>query len=85
MGQVVNFGVGFLTAIVGSQPIPIGVLTDVSIDISYTMKELIGQSQFALDIARGEGKLTGKATFKTVNSLLLQQIMSGSTTSAGNW
>ena len=53
MGQIVNFGVGFLTVIVGSQPIPIGVLQDVSVDISYTMKELIGQSQFALDIAKG--------------------------------
>lgn len=84
MGQIVNFGVGFLTVIVGSQPIPIGVLTDVSIDPSYTMKSLYGQSQFPLDIARGEGKLTGKASFKTVNSLLLQQILSGSTTSAGN-
>ena len=84
MGQIVNFGVGFLTVIVGSQPIPIGVLQDVSVDISYTMKELIGQSQFALDIAKGEGKITGKATFKTVNSLLLQQIMSGATVAAGN-
>jgi hypothetical protein len=84
MGQIVNFGVGFLTAIVGSQPIPIGVLTDVNIDISYTLKELIGQSQFALDIAKAEGKITGKATFKTVNSLLLQQILSGATVAAGN-
>ena len=84
MGQIVNFGVGFLTVIVGSQPIPISVLQDVSIDISYEMKPLIGQSQFALDIARATGKLTGKATFKTVNSLLLAQIMSGSTTAAGN-
>ena len=84
MGQIVNFGVGFLTVIVGSQPIPIGVLKDVSIDISYTMKSLVGQSQFPLDIARGEGKLTGKATFDTINSLLLAQIMSGATQSAGN-
>lgn len=84
MGQIVNFGVGFLTAIVGSQPIPIGVLKDVSIDLSYTMKSLTGQSQFPLDIARGEGKLTGKATFATVNSLLLAQLTSGATTAAGN-
>ena len=84
MGQIVNFGVGFLTVIAGNQPIPIGVLQDVSVDVSYTLKELIGQSQFALDIAKGEGKITGKATFKTVNSLLLQQIMSGATVAAGN-
>ena len=84
MGQIVNFGVGFLTAIVGSQPIPLGVLTDVSIDLSYTMKSLIGNQQFAVDIARGEGKITGKATFKTINSLLLAQLLSGATTTAGN-
>ena len=77
MGQIVNFGVGFLTMLVGSQPIPIGVLKDVTIDESYTMKSLIGQSQFPLDIARGEGKLTGKATFASVNTLLMAQFMSG--------
>ena len=84
MGQIVNFGVGFLTMLVGSQPIPIGVLKDVTIDESYTMKSLIGQSQFPLDIARGEGKLTGKATFASVNTLLMAQFMSGATTAAGN-
>ena len=84
MGQIVNYGVGFLTMLVGSQPIPIGVLKDVTIDESYTMKSLIGQSQFPLDIARGEGKLTGKATFASVNTLLMAQFMSGATTAAGN-
>jgi len=84
MGQIVNFGVGFLTAIVGSQPIPIGVLKDVSIDLSYTTKPLVGQSQFALDIAKAEGKLTGKATFATLNSLLMAQLTSGASTTAGN-
>ena len=60
------FGAGALwgnrTDVTGSGigPEQFGILQDVQIDWDWTTKELWGQHQFPVDIARGQGKITGK-------------------------
>ena len=59
------FGIGALwgqrTDVPGVGPDQFGVLQDNSIDFSFELKELYSQLQFPIDIARGKGKITGKA------------------------
>ncbi|WP_431494830.1 hypothetical protein [Pseudomonas brassicacearum] len=42
-------------------PILLGIMQEASVDLSYDSKELFGSEQFAVDAARGQGKLSGKA------------------------
>ena len=65
---MLTFGSGNLYGInsaANSTPRKLGNLQDVAFDISYTMKELRGSGQFAVDLRRGSGKITGKAKFAT--------------------
>lgn len=80
------FGTGLLTLTpAGTNPTPVqvGVLKDVSLDFSFTTKELRGAYQFALDIARAGGKLTAKAKSGTIAGGLLNSILTGSTLTTG--
>lgn len=81
------FGSGVLwgvsTTVPNPTPIRFGVLQEVSVDISYTTKALIGQNQFPVDIARGGGKVTGKAKFARFNGLTVNQLFFGLSASAG--
>jgi len=45
----------------GIGPRQFGVLQDIQIDFDWSDKELYGQLQFPVAIARGQGKITGKA------------------------
>jgi hypothetical protein len=42
-------------------PILLGIMQEASVDLSYDSKELFGSEQFAVDAARGQGKLSGTA------------------------
>ena len=64
-------------------PIEIGTLQDVSIDISFDLKMLYGMNQFPEAIARGKGKITGKAKFGRFNSDLINQMMFAQTRTVG--
>jgi len=64
------FGAGSLYAIPGAlsgvavtnpTPIQFGILQDVTLDFKFDVKQLYGNRQFALKIARGKGKATWKA------------------------
>jgi|SRR6185436_3398309 len=63
MSQYV-FGTGqlFATDADGLNPMRFGALQDVSVDFSGDIKELYGQYQFALDVARGKTKIEWKAS-----------------------
>jgi hypothetical protein len=50
-------------AITVPTPVPFGVLQDVSLDLSSTLKELRGLYQDPVEVARGARKTTGKAKF----------------------
>ena len=58
-------------------PVRFGALQGVSLDIAYTTKELYGQSQFPLAIARGTAKITGKADFAQFNAQALNDMFFG--------
>ena len=70
-------------AIANPTPIQFGALQDVSLDISFDIKELYGQQQFAMDIARGKGKISGKAKKAIVNAALFNNLFFGGAATAG--
>ena len=73
-----SFGTGKLIATprVG-EPAVFGTVQDVSIDISYSDKELRGEDQFPVDIARVTGKVGIKAKFATIDGKLFNNIFFG--------
>ncbi len=83
---MLTFGSGNLYGIntaANSTPRKLGNLQDVAFDISYTMKELRGQGQFAVDLRRGSGKITGKAKFATINGAILNDLFFAQTATTG--
>src|SRR5436305_496406 len=54
----------------GIGPDQFGILQDVQIDFDWTTKELWGQFQFPVDIARGQGKISGKAKLVLTNQFM---------------
>ncbi len=83
------FGAGALwgnrTDVTGSGigPDQFGILQDVQIDWDWTTKELWGQFQFPLDIARGQGKITGKAKFARIFGAIYGDLFFGQTPAIG--
>jgi hypothetical protein len=66
------FGSGIMfgrkTGVTTPTPARFGALQDVSVDISFTTKQLFGQYQYPLAIGRGTAKITGKAKFAQFNA-----------------
>lgn len=65
-----HFGTGnFFGVLPGATPTPVrlGALQDVSIDFKGNLKELNGQNKFALVVAQGTMKVTGKAKFAQIS------------------
>jgi hypothetical protein len=73
------FGSGQLT-IAGQV---VGVLKEVTLDISFTTKSLMGSLQFPVDVARGPGKITGKAKYAQIHGSLIAAAL-GDTATAGD-
>jgi hypothetical protein len=67
----------------GIGPDQFGILQDVQIDWDWQTKELWGQFQFPLDIARGEGKITGKAKFARIFGAIYGDLFFGQTPASG--
>jgi hypothetical protein len=78
MSQYV-FGTGqlFATPVGGGAPCAFGALQDVSVDFSGDIKQLYGQYQFALDVARGKTKVEWKASTGNVDVNAFNQIFFG--------
>jgi hypothetical protein len=64
-------------------PRKFGTLQDVSLDISFTVKELFGQYQFAVAIGRGQAKISGKAKAANINTPMLNDLFFGQTVTTG--
>ena len=83
------FGAGALwgnrTDVTGSGigPDQFGILQDVQIDWDWQTRELWGQFQFPLDIARGQGKITGKAKFARIFGAIYGDLFFGQTPASG--
>jgi hypothetical protein len=84
--QQYNFGTGQVFAIPSGQtyptPVQFGTLQDISIDYDATVKELVGQQQFAIALARGEIKVSGKAKYARISASAFNNIFFGQTISA---
>jgi hypothetical protein len=86
-----SFGSGALwgerTDLTGSGvgPRQFGVLQDIQIDFDWTDKELYGQLQFPVAVARGQGKISGKAKFAQILGLLYSDIFFGVTAATGQF
>lgn len=82
-----GFGSGVLLAtrndVALATPIDFGALQDISLDFSFNTKELYGQNQFPLAVARGTGKITGKAKTGKISGRLFADLFFGETVSTG--
>src|SRR5713101_6947022 len=67
----------------GIGPDQFGILQDVRIDWDWQTKELWGQFQFPVDIARGQGKITGKAKFARIFGAIYGDLFFGQTPASG--
>ena len=61
----------------GIGPRQFGLMQDVDITFAFTNKDLYGQNQFPAAIARGQGKVTGKAKLAQINVLLYSDLFFG--------
>ena len=87
MSIQVLFGAGNLTLtrtdVANSTPTKFGVLQSVEIDFDFTNKDLIGQNQFPVDVARAQGKITGKAKIANIYANGINDAFFGGTLSPG--
>jgi hypothetical protein len=78
-----NFGVGNWfckrTDVLYTQPVLLGVLQDMELDIDRTTKELIGQYALPVDIAQAQMKITGKGKYASVSVNNLNNTILGQT------
>lgn len=76
-----SFGSGVLygRSLTSATPTPVrfGALQGVSLDFSFTTKELYGQYQFPIALGRGTGKITGKADFAQFNAQAFNDLFFG--------
>ena len=72
LGQVVLTPSG-----ANATPVQVAVISDVTVDFSFDLKELRGQKQFAVDTARGMGKITGKAKSADINGGVILSALGG--------
>jgi hypothetical protein len=81
------FGSGTLfgtrTDLAAQTPIQFGALQNISLDFSYETKELYGAYQFPLAVARGKGKITGKASTGQVDANAFNSLFFGQTMTIG--
>jgi hypothetical protein len=78
---MIQFGMGKLVGIrndiEGATPRCFGEVQDASIEASFTEKDLKGRKQFAIDVARSGGKITGKAKSATIRGGIFSDIFFG--------
>lgn len=68
---------GLRTDTPNATPIMFGALQDVSVDISGTNKELMGEGQVAIGMARGAVKISGKAKQANISPLIMADLFFG--------
>ncbi len=82
-GQLYNFGTGQVFAIPSGQtyptPMQFGTLQDIDVSFDATVKPLVGQLQYAVALARGEVKVSGKAKFARMSASAYNNIFLGQT------
>jgi hypothetical protein len=74
---------GYRTDVTPATPVQFGALQEVQIDIQFTTKELYGQNQFPLAVARSVAKVTGKAKFARISGRAFNDLFFGQSLAAG--
>jgi hypothetical protein len=81
------FGIGALwgtrSDVTGVGPDQFAILQDNSIDFQFEVKELYSQLGYPVDIARGKGKITGKAKMARVFAALYADLFFGASVVTG--
>jgi hypothetical protein len=75
--------IGRRTDVTPNQPVAFGLVQEVSLDFTYTVKELYGQYQFPVTVARGTGKITAKAKVASLSGVAYNALFFGAALSAG--
>jgi hypothetical protein len=70
-------------AIANPTPSQLGVLQDMSLDISFDTKQLYGQNQFPVAIGRAKGKMSMKAKVAQLHGRMVNDLIFGQTLSNG--
>lgn len=70
-------------AISNASPIKLGVVQEIGVDFSGDLKELYGQNQFAVAIARGKTKIQVKTKFAQLMGAGINSLFFGQTVTAG--
>jgi hypothetical protein len=70
-------------AIVNPTPVKIAAVQEIGLDFSGDLKELYGQNQFALAVARGKVKVSGKVKGAQINGAALNSLFFGQTIASG--
>lgn len=82
-----SFGSGVLlgqrTDIANSTPVNFGLVQEVHLDLQFAAKELYGQYQFPVAIARGQAKASGKAKMAQVSGLAFNNLFFGASLAVG--
>jgi hypothetical protein len=81
------FGSGVLlgtrTDIANATPVNFGLVQEVQLDLQFTAKQLYGQYQFPVAIARGQAKAAGKAKMAQVSGLAFNNLFFGASLATG--
>jgi hypothetical protein len=80
-GSGVMFGTPSSPA--NATPVRLGIMQEVSLDFSFTTKELFGSYQFPVAIGRGTAKIMGKAKFARIDAGALQKLFFGMNATTG--
>lgn len=86
MAKKIVFGSGTLygvNSVANSTPVKFGALQGCSIDLSFSNKELYGQHNFPITVARGTGKITGKASNATFQARAFNDLFFNNTLATG--
>lgn len=81
-----TFGTGQLYSVPtgGGNPLRVGALQDVSVEFSGDVKQLFGQYQFPLDVARGKTKIEGKIGSGNIDVAAFNTIFFGQTVTSNS-
>lgn len=74
---------GFRTDVATQTPINFGLVQEVNLDVAYDTKQLYGQYQYPVAIARGKAKFSGKAKLARISGIVFGSLFFGITPVAG--
>lgn len=90
---MINFGTGKLIAvptnladgspIVVPNPVRLGTIQDISVDMSVEMKTLHGSQRYPIAAGQGKGKIAIKAKYAEIDGKILGSLFYGKTATAG--